>query len=151
MTAMLNHSLSEIYMRDVKKLRSEIEQYPSDEALWKTGTNIPNSGGNLTLHLIGNLNHFIGAILGGSGYVRYRDAEFSTSGLSRAKLLTDIDSTIEVISRVLSGITPEDLSKEFPIQVFDRPDSTEWMLLHLLSHFNYHLGQINYHRRLLSE
>jgi hypothetical protein len=151
MTAMLNRTLSEIYVRDLKRLRSEIEQYPSDETLWKTGPNIPNSGGNITLHLIGNLNHFIGAILSESGYVRDRDAEFSTLGLSRAKLLTDIDSTVEVVSRTLADIKEEDLSKEFPVQVFERANSTEWMLIHLLSHFNYHLGQINYHRRLLSQ
>jgi len=147
---MIVEVLVNLYERDLRQLRREIESYRSDGDLWQVEREIKNSGGNLALHLIGNLNHFIGATLGGSGYVRDRDTEFATKDVSRDDLLRMIDETIKVVSRALSSLDDEDLASDFPTRVFDRTDSTAWMLTHLLSHLNYHLGQINYHRRLTS-
>lgn len=143
-------TLSVFYVRGLEQLRKEIEQYASDADLWKRSGSIPNSGGNLTLHLIGNLNHFIGATLGNSGYVRDRDREFSDSDISREKLIGDIDSTIDVVRRTIDGLNKADLKKTFPIEVFGKPETTEFMLMHLATHLSYHLGQINYHRRSLT-
>lgn len=148
---MFNEVLIEIYKRDLSKLKTEIEQYADEADIWKTDPGITNSAGNLCLHLSGNLQHFVGAVLGRAGYVRDRDAEFSSVGISRSKLLTDIDSTTAVVVETLETLTNEDLAKTYPIEVFGHPMTTGFFLTHLATHFNYHLGQINYHRRLLSE
>lgn len=148
---MLKQVLIDIYKRDLDKLKSEIEQYENEADIWKTDSGITNSAGNLCLHLNGNLQHFVGAVLGESGYVRDRDAEFSSAGTSRSRLLTDIDSTVAVVIGTLDRLTDEDLAKTYPIDVFGHPMTTGFFLTHLATHFNYHLGQINYHRRLLSE
>ena len=148
---MLIETLNDLYDRDLKKLRIEIESYRDEAAMWKVSGEIPNSGGNLALHLIGNLKSFIGAQLGDSGYVRARDLEFSNKNTPRADLLKMIDETAAVVAATLDKLTPEQLEQEFPIVVFaDRtePMTTGWFLVHLATHLNYHLGQINYHRRL---
>lgn len=147
---MLKDVLVELYERDLGRLKAEIELYSDEADLWKTSGEITNSAGNLTLHLTGNLKHFIGAVLGGSGFVRDRDEEFSSEGVSRAEMLADIDTTAAVLKATLEKLTDEDFAKTYPIEVFGRPMTTGFFLTHLTTHFNYHLGQINYHRRLMS-
>lgn len=148
---MLNATLIQLYDRDLEKLKVEVEQYSNEADLWKTSGEITNSGGNLTLHLIGNLKHFIGAVLGNSGFVRDRDAEFSSGGVSRDELLAEIDVAATVVKSTLEKLTDEDLAKTYPIEVFGHPMTTDFFLIHLTTHLSYHLGQINYHRRLLTK
>ena len=145
---MLHQSLTEIYDRNLLQLKAEINLYNDEKALWSVRGQVSNSAGNLCLHLIGNLNHFIGATLGNTGYVRHRENEFTFKNISRENLLAEIDKTIEMIRNTLSQMKEEDFAKEFPLLKHDKRVSTEEMLLHLLSHLNYHIGQINYHRRL---
>lgn len=146
---MITAVLNSILKRELLKLKIEIESYKDESALWRIEKNIANSGGNLCLHLIGNLNTYIGAILGQSGYVRDRDAEFSLKNISRKELIQKIEDTIRVIDQVLPQLTAAQLEQEYPIIVLKEPTSTEFFLVHLASHLTYHLGQINYHRRLL--
>jgi len=146
---MLNQTLQNLFRRDLEKLKQEIGAYKNEEALWQTDKNIPNAAGNLCLHLIGNLSHFIGAMLGSSGYVRNRELEFSSKDIPRDEMIGKIDETIEVVDKTLGNISAEQLAQDFPIVVFEEKTSTEWMLVHLATHLNYHLGQVNYHRRLL--
>ena len=146
---MLRKVLTELYERDLNKLQDEIAQYTDENALWKTSDGISNSAGNLCLHLTGNLKHFFGAVIGGTGYVRDRDAEFANKNISRSEMLADIDATRNVVLSTLAGMTEEDLDKPYPIEVFGQPMTTGYFVTHLATHFNYHLGQINYHRRLL--
>ena len=147
---MLQEILIELYERDLNKLKTEIEQFPNEADLWKTSGEITNSAGNLCQHLVGNLQHFIGATLGGSGYVRDRDSEFASRNSSKAELLKEIDTTLAVVKETLGKLSDDDLAKTYPIEVFGAPLTTGFFLTHLTTHFNYHLGQINYHRRLLS-
>jgi uncharacterized damage-inducible protein DinB len=147
---MLTESLIPIFERDLLKLHDEIGLYKTDEDLWVLRGEIKNSGGNLALHLVGNLNHFIGAILGETGYVRNRDAEFDTRIGTRAEIMAMIKETIPVVSAALGKLTAEALVKDFPVQKHDETRRVDFMLLHLYGHFNYHLGQVNYHRRLTS-
>lgn len=142
--------LVELYDRDLSKLKEEIALYGDEADLWKTDGEITNSAGNLTLHLIGNLRHFFGAVLGETGYVRDRDKEFSDGGVSRADLLAGVDQAAADVKATLAKLTADDLAKEYPIEVFGHPMTTEFFLVHLATHLNYHLGQINYHRRLLT-
>ena len=141
-------SLKPIYKRDLEKLRQEIEQYRDESVIWKTDGDITNSAGNLCLHLIGNLNAFIGAELGKSGYVRVRELEFSTKESSRDEMLRRIDETIAVVDASLDRITAEQLEEDYPKIVFADKMTTGYFLIHLATHLNYHLGQINYHRRI---
>ena len=148
---MLRKVLIELYERDLGKLKDEIQQYADEADLWKTGEGITNSAGNLCLHLTGNLKHFLGAVLGGTGYVRERDAEFANKNVSRSEMLADIDATLDVVRSTLAGLVENDFDKPYPIEVFGHPMTTGYFLVHLTTHFNYHLGQINYHRRLVAD
>jgi uncharacterized damage-inducible protein DinB len=146
---MLKENLLEFFERDLNKLIAEVKLYKNETNLWLAKEGISNSAGNLVLHLVGNLNHFIGATLGNSGYIRNRDAEFTLKNIPRKDLITAIENTIPVVKNTLSKLTPADFEKDFPIQVFGKTDTTGYMMIHLTTHLTYHLGQINYHRRLL--
>ncbi|OUR90774.1 DinB superfamily protein [Flavobacteriales bacterium 34_180_T64] len=146
---MLTDTLIKLFSRDLKKLKTEVELYKYEENLWKLDQGISNCAGNLCLHIVGNLNAFIGAGLGDSGYVRQRDLEFSLKNVPRTKLLSQIDDVIVVVESTLKRLTNEDLQKEYKRRVFEDTMTTEFFLVHLVAHLTYHLGQINYHRRLL--
>ena len=148
---MLLSTLTELFVRDLEKLKTEIQQYRDENALWVTGGEIANSAGNLCLHLVGNLNHFVGATLGHTGYVRERDLEFSLKNVPRQELLDALDKTIAVVRTSLATLKDADLYERFPLEEHGEVVTTGYMLLHLQTHLNYHLGQINYHRRLLDE
>lgn len=146
---MLKDILKRLFHRDLSKLKSEIAAYQNEAVIWHTEKNIANSAGNLCLHLVGNINHFIGAKMGNTGYVRQRDLEFSLKNVPRAELMEKVDATIEMVRSVLDSMTEEQMTAEFSNPVFQEPTTTGQFLVHLASHLNYHLGQVNYHRRLL--
>ena len=146
---MITDALATLFERDLQRLKTEIELYRVEENLWLVEEGIGNSAGNLCLHLIGNLSHFIGAMLGNTGYIRHREDEFSLKNIPRQDLVTNIENCRLIVRNTLAKLTVADLEKEFPQQVFDKSVTTEMMLMHLTTHLTYHLGQINYHRRLL--
>jgi len=142
-------TLKTLYRRDLGRLKNEISLYPSEDDLWKIKGNISNSGGNLCLHLVGNLKAYFGTVLGGTDYVRQRAIEFSAKDIPRQDLLHMIDETLEVVLSVLDQLTDEDLAKTYPENVFGEEMTTGFFIIHLAGHLGYHLGQINYHRRIL--
>ncbi|AFD05909.1 DUF1572 family protein [Solitalea canadensis] len=144
-------TVKSIFVRDLQKLKTEIESYQQEKNIWLVRDNIANSAGNLCLHLVGNLNHFIGATLGNSGYIRNRELEFSLKDVPRTALISKIEGTIKAVENGLDQVADEQLQMDYPIIVFSEKTSTEFMLFHLLTHLSYHLGQINYHRRLLDK
>jgi uncharacterized damage-inducible protein DinB len=148
---MITSTLLRIYERDLSRLKKEIESYHSEATIWHVKAQIPNSAGNLALHLVGNLQTYIGAVLGKTDYVRNREAEFSLKNVPRAELISHIEHTQRVVLQTIAGLSDEDYRQEFPMRVFEEKTSTEYMLIHLATHLTYHLGQINYHRRLLEE
>lgn len=148
---MLIDTLKLLFERDLKRLKSEIESYRDEKNLWRTEMDITNSTGNLCLHLIGNLNSFIGAQLGRTNYIRHRELEFSSKDISRTELVKKIDETIAIVNKTLDKLTDDQMTNEYPILVFEQKTSTEYFLAHLATHLAYHLGQINYHRRLLDD
>lgn len=139
-----------LYTRDLNKLAEEIKLYPNEEAIWKVAPGINNSAGNLCLHLCGNLQHFIGTILGNSGYVRNREAEFASKNIPREKLLEEIENAKAAIGQVLPDLPHDQLHAPYPIEVFGHPMATVFFLMHLATHLGYHLGQVNYHRRMIT-
>jgi hypothetical protein len=142
-------SVTKLFERDLKRLEEEIKSYRTESALWKTGGDIKNPAGNLCLHLCGNLQHYIGAVLGNTGYIRNRDLEFSAKSVSQSNLVIEIQNTRKAVISTLNSLSPEILVKDYPAPVFDYAMTTMHFFIHLESHLNYHLGQINYHRRLL--
>jgi hypothetical protein len=146
---MVIETLQKIFKRDLEKLRQEMSLYSDEKNLWVIDKNIANSAGNLCLHLVGNLNTYIGAEIGKTGYVRNRDLEFSQKNIPQQELIKMVENTIDVVESGLNKISEDDLEKEYPLLVFKEKTSTGFFLIHLAVHLNYHLGQINYHRRLL--
>ncbi|HPG09474.1 MAG TPA: DinB family protein [Saprospiraceae bacterium] len=142
--------LSALYQRDLEKLAQEIALYPSDELLWQIIPGIINPGGNLAIHLCGNLREFIGRQLGEIPYTRNRAYEFSATGRSKSELLDEINTTKKAVHDTLTGLDPSRLEETYPQEVFGYPMNIHYFLLHLLAHLSYHLGQVNYHRRIIT-
>ncbi|MBK8292927.1 MAG: DUF1572 family protein [Flammeovirgaceae bacterium] len=147
---MINSVLVTLFSRDLAKLKVELESYKTETEIWKVAGDIANSAGNLCLHLVGNLDTYIGATLGNSGYVRDRDAEFALKGIPRSELITRINSTIQTIQKVIPTLSKEQLESEYPLLVLKEKTTTEYFPIHLAMHLSYHLGQVNYHRRLIA-
>jgi len=143
--------LSKLFERDLEKLKTEITSYKDENKMWDVAGEIKNSAGNLCLHLLGNLQHYIGAVLGNSGYERNREAEFNSKNVPVEEIQKEIDETIIIIKKTLSELDEKRLQEIYPINVFGEEMSTGYFLTHLVTHINYHLGQINYHRRLLDK
>jgi uncharacterized damage-inducible protein DinB len=139
------------FENELNQLITEIGLYKNEHNIWKTEKSVSNSAGNLTLHLIGNLHTFIGKEIGKTNYVRRRELEFSKKEVPRAELIEGINDTIEMVKQSLASITNEELKNDYSILKFSKKESNEYLLVHLIKHLTYHLGQINYHRRLIDE
>lgn len=146
---MLIQTLKTLFRRDLIRLRKEIDSYKNEAVIWQIEKGIANSAGNLCLHLVGNLNTYLGAELGNTGYIRQRELEFSLKDVPKNELLDKIDDTILVVDKVLANLSDSQLEAAYPQLVFEEKTSTGYFLVHLATHLGYHLGQINYHRRLL--
>lgn len=140
-------TLARLFDRDLAVLEREVSLYPDDAALWKEVPGQPTLGGNLALHLAGNLRHFVGGVLGGSGYVRHRDAEFDQRGLSREAVIGEIRAARSDAQAALAKLDPARLGDPFPEAIRGHQLPTRMVLAHLLTHLSFHLGQMDYHRR----
>ena len=141
-----------VFSHDLDRLRQEISSYPSEPSLWTLKESINNSGGNLALHICGNLQHFVGTILGGSDYQRDRPAEFNAKNVPREDIVKLIETTKAQVQKTITSLTEESVKLPYPQEVAFGPENmtTLQALVILAAHLNYHLGQINYHRRLLT-
>ena len=143
--------LAALFSRDLTRLIQELQAFPNDEILWQRAPGVTNSAGNLVLHLEGNLREFIGRQLGGVAYHRTRDQEFALNGLSRDDLVQRMERVRELVAQVLEELSDRDFSAVYPEQVLETKLSSLDFLIHLNGHLNYHLGQIDYLRRILTE
>ncbi|NNE98349.1 MAG: DUF1572 family protein [Pyrinomonadaceae bacterium] len=148
---MLSNVFTVIYVENLQKVVKEVKAYKTDEDLWVVTDSIPNSGGNLALHLAGNIKHFFGAVLGRNGYIRERELEFSEKDLSRDDVALKVEEAATVLKETLSQMSDEDFAGDYPEEIFGETQKTITIVAYMLSHLNYHLGQMNYHRRLLSK
>ncbi|WP_374951744.1 DUF1572 family protein [Mucilaginibacter sp.] len=144
-------SLKLIFERDLLKLKTEIELYQNESNIWLINKSISNSAGNLCLHLVGNLNAYIGFGLANINYTRERDLEFSLKDVPRTYLIEKINQTIIVVQTGLNNLDERKMETNFPIVIWEQPTRMDYTLIHLATHLAYHLGQINYHRRLLDD
>jgi len=141
-------SVRQILLRDLGTLETEILAYSTPEHVWLVRGEINNSAGTLCLHLCGNIQHYFGAVLGGTGYMRDRTAEFSRRDVLVAELVAQIQAARNAVDVTLPRLDEQHLDDDYPERVFEQPVSTRFFFIHLVAHLGYHLGQINYHRRL---
>jgi hypothetical protein len=146
---MLSSILAGFYERDLRKLIEEINLFKNEADLWRTQGSVKNSSGNLVLHLIGGLNYHIGTNMGHTGYIRDRDQEFTRKGVERKVLVDQLEALISMIGKTLNVLTPADLEAEYPMVFDGEKRSNGYLLVQLLAHLNYHLGQVNYLRRVI--
>jgi uncharacterized damage-inducible protein DinB len=142
--------LCRVFIRDAMTLRDELAAYPEEQQIWALPVGTKNSAGTLALHLCGNLQHYIGALFGRTGYLRDRAAEFSRRHVPRADLLAECDAALEAVARGFAALGDDALREPFPDQLGGARLPTGLALLHLATHLAYHLGQIDYHRRLVT-
>ena len=147
---MLLRAVAAVFDRDLRALAREVEAYPEEQALWQLPPGAVNSAGTLALHLAGNVQHYLGAVLGGTGYVRDRPAEFAERNVPRAELLRRIDAARAAVRAAAEHAGESPMAADFPEVVGGVRVPTGEYLIHLLTHFAYHLGQIDYHRRLVT-
>ena len=141
--------LNQLFQRDLEKLGLELQAYLIEENLWIVDKGITNCAGNLTLHIFGNLRHFIGLDLGGIAYQRNREFEFAGKEVPLINLLAELDEVKKIVSTSLLGLNPARMGDKSLHAFFGHQMSIGFFLIHLYGHLNYHLGQVNYHRRLL--
>jgi len=142
--------LSLLLTRELLAFSRELDLFRDESLIWSTVPGISNSAGTLTLHVCGNLQHFVGAVLGGSGYERNRDLEFSSRDIARAELQANLTTTTEVVQTVLAAFPEERLLEEYPDVLGGLRVSTGLFVLHLGTHLAHHLGQAGYLRRALT-
>jgi uncharacterized damage-inducible protein DinB len=145
----MTKEFAQLFDRDIRRLYKEMESYTSEEIIWQKVESISNPAGNLCLHLVGNLNEYIGRILGQNPYQRDRPYEFSAVNVPQKELLSMVEKTREVVVKTLESLEFHKLNEIYPENVLGYEMTVSYFLIHLEGHLNYHLGQINYHRRIL--
>jgi hypothetical protein len=146
----LADDLTRLFVRDLETFRRELNLFPDDAAVWQTVPGITNAAGTLALHAAGNLRHFVGAVLGNTGYVRDRDAEFQRRNVPRTELAAELDRAIVDVRQTLSRIDPAVLGRPYPLEVAGKVLPTGRFLMHLTTHLAFHLGQAGYLRRMVT-
>jgi hypothetical protein len=145
---MLSTELAALYARDLSRLAQELRAFPDTSAVWRTMPGVTNPAGTLALHLEGNLREYVGRQLGQIAYQRDRPREFSVRGIERAELITRIEAVRDTIPQVIGALSQALLDATYPEPYNGSPISTRQFLIHLSGHLNYHLGQIDYLRRV---
>lgn len=142
--------MARLFARDLTRLIQELQAFPDGEILWRRTEGVKNSAGNLALHLEGNLREYVGRQLGHVPYTRARDKEFTLTGFSRDELIGRMEQVKELVTTVVSGLSEHELAAAHPDVVLEIPMSSHDLLVHLHGHLNFHLGQIDYLRRILT-
>jgi uncharacterized protein DUF1572 len=143
-------AIAAVICRELRAIERELDAYRSEDEVWSLPPGLPNSGGTLALHAAGNLRHFIGAVLGGSSYVRDRDAEFQRRNVPRAELIEDLRQAEQAVRETLDHLDPARFDETYPLPVANRRLRTGDFLLHLMAHLAYHTGQVDFHRRIVT-
>jgi uncharacterized damage-inducible protein DinB len=146
----MTDDLRRLLVRELETFAREVELFPDDASLWKTLPGVANSAGNLALHVCGNLNHFVGAVLGASGYLRNREAEFAARSGSRADVAQKLRETARAVADGLARLPPEALERPYPEPVAGLQLPCGRFLMHLAVHLGFHLGQAGYLRRIVT-
>ena len=150
MSSSLTSILTTQIVRELQTFIREIEAFPSDDSVWHTRRGVTNSAGNLALHICGNLQDFVGRVLGGTSYVRNRELEFGQREGTRASIVAELRKTIDVIKTALPEVSEETMAADYPMQLAGNTLNTAAFLVHLAAHLAFHLGQAGYLRRIIT-
>lgn len=145
---MLSSEIADLYARDLQRVAQELRAFPDTDAIWKTAPGVTNAAGTLALHLEGNLREFIGRQIGNVDYTRDRPLEFSARGVAQDELIGRVESVGKLIPNVIEGLSDGDLAEVRADPIAGVQGSVQMILIHLHAHLNYHLGQIDYLRRV---
>jgi hypothetical protein len=139
-----------IMIRELQGLKSELLAYQNEGDIWRSVPGLPNTAGSIALHVAGNLQHFVGAQLGDSGFVRDREAEFGRRDVSVAEIVGELDKTIATLDATFADLEETAMDRPFPQEIAGVRPTVGEFLIHLVSHLAYHLGQVDYHRRCVT-
>jgi uncharacterized damage-inducible protein DinB len=142
--------VARLLVRELEGFGRELALIPDEGLIWQTAPGVTNTVGNLTLHVCGNLQYFVGRILGGTAYVRDRGHEFSARDVPRHDLIAELARTQDVVRTVVPVLTDEALGAPYPETVAGVTTTTGQLLTHLAAHLAFHLGQAGYLRRMLT-
>ena len=147
---MVTQELSRLLARDINRVIAQVRAFPEERLLWEILPGVSNSAGNLVLHLVGNLNEYIGRQIGGVAFIRERPREFADKGVSPTELIRNLEAVASMVSQVVANLQADALAAKYPEAVLGYEMTTIHFLIHLIGHLNYHLGQIDYLRRILT-
>lgn len=145
----LSTELTALFRRDLARLVRQLDAI-DDARLWQVVPGVTNSAGNLLLHLNGNLREFVGRQMGGVPYVRDRAREFGARDVPRQEMAAALTELAALVPGVLETMTEARWNETFPENVLGEPLTHRQFVVHLYGHLNYHLGQIDYLRRVLT-
>jgi hypothetical protein len=138
-----------LYRRDLARLVRQHDAF-SDADLWRVLPGVTNAAGNLMLHLNGNLREYIGRQIGDVAYTRDRPREFAARDVPRAEMTAALAELATLIPDVLAAAPVARWDDTFPENVLGEPLTNRHFVVHLYGHLGYHLGQIDYLRRVLT-
>jgi hypothetical protein len=147
---MTGPAIAAIMCRELGAIERELNAYETEDQVWALPAGLPNSAGTLALHAAGNLQHFIGTVLGGSSYVRDRDAEFARRGVPRSELIAELHRAADAVRGTLPSLDPARFAEVYPQPVANRRVNTGEFMTHLATHLAHHVGQLDFHRRVVT-
>ena len=139
-----------IMVRELRGMKNELLAYQDEGDIWRSVPGLPNTAGTVALHVAGNLQHFVGAQLGKSGYVRDREAEFGRRDVPVSEMVKELDRTVAALDAAFAKLEEEAMDRPFPQEIAGVRPTVGEFLVHLVAHLAYHLGQIDYHRRCVT-
>ena len=131
-------------------MKNELLAYQDEGDIRRSVPGLPNTAGTIALHVAGNLQHFVGAQLGKSGYVRDREAEFGRRDVPVSEMVKELDRTVAALGAAFAKLEEEAMDRPFPQEIAGVRPTVGEFLVHLVAHLAYHLGQIDYHRRCVT-
>ena len=146
----ISTDITTLLLRELEGFKRELALFPDEDRMWHTLPGVTNSAANLALHVAGGLQYLVGSVLGQTGYVRDREAEFNRRSGTRGEVYAELDRAAAVVRDVMPGVPDSTLALPFPEPVLGVAFGTRVFLLHLCAHAALHLGQAGYLRRVLT-
>jgi hypothetical protein len=142
LSAVVSDELCRYFTHLASRVERAVRSLPR-EKLWVKPYPYGNSVGHLVTHLTGNLNHYVGAKIAATGYIRDRPREFNDPAEPRAELILDnFHAAIALVLRTIRSLGDEGLV--VPI-AGEPPVQTRFgLLLVCAAHLNNHIGQMSY-------
>lgn len=136
----------EEFARYFRHLAARVEKAATavpEDRLWVKPFSFGNSIGHLVLHLTGNLNHYVGALVAGTGYVRDREYEFvDPATYPRRELLARFHETVDMVVRTIES--QDEAGFVTTVEAQEPIRTRLGLFLVCAAHLNNHIGQMSY-------